>query len=216
MKAQIRALKTITYFFPILFLTLANLFGQTKNIAINVNGDEWATGDICSDFGSTKIYEGNIEAGNERILSWIDLRGWAEFEIPSTVKNSQINKITVQFYVLDESSDNNHLIPGSHNLVITKFPFDVRINSASEIADYFDNMDYYDREKNYGVNWVAGETVGLKEVTLSENAVKDMKLLNGIDSKFRIGFWEYDDNASRCTIAGRNSESPPKLLIQYE
>lgn len=216
MKALVSAIKAIKYLCPILFLTLANLLGQSKIITINVNGDEWATGDICSDFGSTKIYEGNIEAGNERILSWIDLRGWAEFEIPPNVKNSQINKIKLQFFVLDESSDNNHLVPGSHNLVITKFPFDVRINSAREIADYFDNMDYYDEEKNYGVDWVAGETVGLKEITLSVNAVKDIKLLKAIDSKFRIGFWEYDDNASRCTIAGMNSEFPPKLVIEYE
>jgi hypothetical protein len=176
MKTHISAAKIFKYFFPIVFITLANLFAQSKSIAITANDEPWSTGDICSDIGSTKIYEGNIEAGNERILSWINLRGWAEFDIPTTVKNSQINKITLQFYVLDESSDNNHLTPGSHNLVITKFPFDVRINSAWEIADYFDNMDFYDENKKYGVDWVAGETVGLKEVTLSENAIKDIKL----------------------------------------
>lgn len=200
---------------PFLFFFILNVYSQSNQVQIVVENKPWTTGDICTNLNNKIIYEGSIYAGHERIMPWVDMRGWAEFNIPSTIKGKKIINIKLQFYVEDESYANNHLSPGSHNLVITKFPFDVRYNSAWEISEYFDELDYDDTENIYGVNWVAGESTGIKEVTLNKKAIEDIQYSIIHNNNFRIGFWEYDDNASKCTISGKDSEHPPKLLVEY-
>lgn len=199
--------------FTLIFAT--NIISQTNSIEIKVKNNAWTTGDVFSNLNTRKVFDGNIRAGNSELLFWVNMRGWAEFELPSYLTNKKIAKLKLKFFVSEESSANDNTTLNSHNLVITKFPFDVRNNSVWDIIEYFDELNFSDKENIYGVNWFAGESVGVKEVTLGKKAIEDFILSVKKNKKFSIGFWEYNDNAPNCIISGRGSEYPPKLIVEY-
>ncbi|MCF6268171.1 MAG: hypothetical protein L3J41_00505 [Melioribacteraceae bacterium] len=198
------------------FIFLTNILPQTNSIEIEVKNEPWTTGDIFSNLNSREVYDGDIRAGNGEIFFWADMRGWAEFNLPSNLDSKNITNLKLKFFVSDESTANDNTIPGSHNLIITKFPFDVRINSVWEIIEYFDELEYNDPEKIYGVDWIAGESIGIKEITLGEKAIEDFILSVKQNRNFKIGFWEFNDNASKCTISGKGSEFPPRLIVHFD
>ncbi|MCB9250340.1 MAG: hypothetical protein H6613_18205 [Ignavibacteriales bacterium] len=81
------------------------------------------------------------------------MRGWAEFDLLAQLSKEKITKLKIKFNVSEESTANDHMVPGSHNLVITKFPFNIRIEKPSVIVDYFDKLDINDSQKNLW-NWM--------------------------------------------------------------
>ena len=197
-----------------MILTLT-VYPQNNSIEIVVQDEPWATGDVFSNLNSKNVYEGEIQVGNNGIMFWVDMRGWAEFDLPHYLSNKKITKLKLKFYTSVESSANDNTIIGSHNIVIIKFPFDVRINSPLDIINYFDELEYSDQEKIYGVDWEAGESVGIKEIILGKKAIEDLYSSLRNNTVFKIGFWEFNDNAPKCTILGKGSEFPPRLIVEF-
>ncbi len=192
------------------------LCAQDNSVEIKVKNEAFTTGDIFSNLNSREVYNGDIRAGSGEIFVWADMRGWAEFTLPSELNNKKITSLKLKFNVVEESSANNNATPGSHNLIITKFPFDVRDNSLWDIIEYFDKLNYEEKDKIYGENWTAGESVGIKEVTLDAKAISDLYSSIKDNKIFKVGFWEFNDNASRCIISGNSSNFPPSLIVSYK
>ncbi len=85
-----------------------------------------------------------------------------------------------------------------------------------DIIKYFDELNYDEKDKIYGENWTAGESVGIKEVTLDAKAIADLYSSIKDNKIFKVGFWEFNDNASRCIISGNSSNFPPSLIVSYK
>ncbi len=91
------------------------LCAQDNSVEIKVKNEAFTTGDIFSNLNSREVYNGDIRAGSGEIFVWADMRGWAEFTLPSELNNKKITSLKLKFNVVEESSANNNATPGSHN-----------------------------------------------------------------------------------------------------